>query len=221
MAGCQVDDVYTRRAAVATEEAVHAPSSRADFIVALFKKTDGLAQHGMADYSKILYARSAHQPVQDLVDVTDRLYKNFAEELAGELDLNTWWSSGQGALGFRDDYRSDAEIKADKAIAVLFRKAEAYRPGIVLDKRKASANRIPIALIGKVFCKVDASYASVEVGDNVHDLCNIRSCDEGKRLDESFRRSDWKGIAPAARRSGINTGPDCTSVSLGCYMRRQ
>ena len=40
-----------------------------------------------------------------------------------------------------------------------------YRPGIVLDKRVDSANRLPIALIGKVFCQVSAEFGSVEIGD--------------------------------------------------------
>jgi hypothetical protein len=35
----------------------------------------------------------------------------------------------------------------------------------VLDKQAARANRKPIALLGKVFCKVDASYAAIGVGD--------------------------------------------------------
>jgi hypothetical protein len=40
-----------------------------------------------------------------------------------------------------------------------------YKPGIVLDKQGSQLNRKPIALLGKVYCKVDASYAPIEVGD--------------------------------------------------------
>jgi hypothetical protein len=40
-----------------------------------------------------------------------------------------------------------------------------YKPGIVLDKQSTLGNRSPIALLGKVFCKVDAGPAPVEVGD--------------------------------------------------------
>jgi len=41
-----------------------------------------------------------------------------------------------------------------------------YRPGIVLGAHKASAaNQVQIALIGRVSCKVDASFASIAVGD--------------------------------------------------------
>ena len=39
-----------------------------------------------------------------------------------------------------------------------------YRPGIVLD-RQPDANRCALALSGKVWCKVDADFSPVEVGD--------------------------------------------------------
>lgn len=40
-----------------------------------------------------------------------------------------------------------------------------YRPAIVLDRVSSAEHRAAIALIGKVSCKVDASYAPIEVGD--------------------------------------------------------
>ena len=53
----------------------------------------------------------------------------------------------------------------DKRVAGIVSGAGDYRPGIVLDKQPAKGNRSPIALLGKVFCKVDANYAPVETGD--------------------------------------------------------
>lgn len=53
----------------------------------------------------------------------------------------------------------------DKRVAGVVSGAGKYKPGIVLDKQAANANRKPIALMGKVYCKVDARYASIEVGD--------------------------------------------------------
>jgi hypothetical protein len=40
-----------------------------------------------------------------------------------------------------------------------------YKPGLILDKQESCNNRMPIALMGKVYCKVDASYGAIEVGD--------------------------------------------------------
>ncbi len=53
----------------------------------------------------------------------------------------------------------------DKKVAGIVSGAGDLKPGIVLDKQSESANRIPIALMGKVYCKVDAQYGSIEVGD--------------------------------------------------------
>ena len=39
------------------------------------------------------------------------------------------------------------------------------KPGIVLNKKAAQENGTPVALVGTVFCKVDAQYAAIEVGD--------------------------------------------------------
>jgi len=53
----------------------------------------------------------------------------------------------------------------DKRVAGVISGAGNYKPGLILDKQEASNNRMPIALIGKVYCKVDASYGAIEVGD--------------------------------------------------------
>lgn len=53
----------------------------------------------------------------------------------------------------------------DKRVAGVVSGAGEYKPGIVLDKQDGKSNRMPIALLGKVYCKVDAGYAPIEVGD--------------------------------------------------------
>ena len=53
----------------------------------------------------------------------------------------------------------------DKKVAGVVSGAGDHRPGIVLDKKPSQNNRVPIALLGKVYCKVDADHSSVEIGD--------------------------------------------------------
>jgi hypothetical protein len=53
----------------------------------------------------------------------------------------------------------------DKRVAGVISDAGDYKPGIVLDKRQTPGNRQPIALMGKVFCKVDAQFGPIKVGD--------------------------------------------------------
>jgi hypothetical protein len=53
----------------------------------------------------------------------------------------------------------------DKRVAGIVSGAGDYRPAMVLDRREGAGNRQPIALFGKVCCKVDAQYGPVEIGD--------------------------------------------------------
>lgn len=55
----------------------------------------------------------------------------------------------------------------DRRVAGVVSGAGDYKPGIVLDKQQSSNTRQPIALLGKVFCKVDAQYGAIEVGDQL------------------------------------------------------
>lgn len=53
----------------------------------------------------------------------------------------------------------------DKRVAGVISGAGDVKPGIILDKKHSRGNRLPIALLGKVYCKVDAQYHPIEVGD--------------------------------------------------------
>ncbi len=53
----------------------------------------------------------------------------------------------------------------DRRVAGILSGAGDFRPGIILDKRESSVDRMPLALIGKAYCKVDADSAPIEVGD--------------------------------------------------------
>jgi hypothetical protein len=53
----------------------------------------------------------------------------------------------------------------DNKVAGVVSGAGTYRPGILLDRQQAKRGGLPVALVGKVYCKVDAQYGEVEVGD--------------------------------------------------------
>jgi hypothetical protein len=53
----------------------------------------------------------------------------------------------------------------DKRVAGVLSGAGDYRPGIILGKEQSQHNRLPLALTGKVFCKVDAQYSPIRLGD--------------------------------------------------------
>ncbi len=53
----------------------------------------------------------------------------------------------------------------DTRVAGVVSGAGEYRPAVILDRRETGSPRRPIALIGKVYCKVDAEYGAIAVGD--------------------------------------------------------
>jgi hypothetical protein len=58
-----------------------------------------------------------------------------------------------------------SESAYDKRVAGVISGAGTYRPGLILGKGPSNGNRLPLALIGRVYCKVDAQYGSIAVGD--------------------------------------------------------
>jgi hypothetical protein len=58
-----------------------------------------------------------------------------------------------------------AERAYDKRVAGVISGAGACRPAIVLNRRRAQMKRVPLALVGTVYCKVDSQYGPIEVGD--------------------------------------------------------
>jgi hypothetical protein len=53
----------------------------------------------------------------------------------------------------------------DKKVAGVVSGAGEFRHAIVLDRRPSEEPRVPVALLGKVYCKVDARCSPIEVGD--------------------------------------------------------
>jgi len=58
---------------------------------------------------------------------------------------------GEGAL-------APCQSAYDKRVTGVISGAGDYKPGIVLDKRPSAPNRLPLALLGKVYCKVSTRH---------------------------------------------------------------
>ena len=58
-----------------------------------------------------------------------------------------------------------SECAYDHRVAGVVSGAGDLRPGIVLDRQDGDEHRVPIALVGKVFVKVDASEHAIKAGD--------------------------------------------------------
>ncbi|UCG83544.1 MAG: hypothetical protein JSW38_01625 [Dehalococcoidia bacterium] len=53
----------------------------------------------------------------------------------------------------------------DQKVAGIVSGGNGSKPGIILDKNPSQNARLPVALNGKVYCKVDAQYSPIEIGD--------------------------------------------------------
>jgi hypothetical protein len=53
----------------------------------------------------------------------------------------------------------------DKRVAGVVSGAGNFRPAVILGERERSNDRMTVALVGKVYCKVDAGESPIEVGD--------------------------------------------------------
>ena len=72
----------------------------------------------------------------------------------------------------------------DKRVAGVISGGGEFRPGVTLGKQPSKDNRLPVALVGKVFCKADAEYSPILVGDL---LTTSRTPGHAMRADDPAR----------------------------------
>jgi hypothetical protein len=104
---------------------------------------------------------------QGNVTVTGDIYLPGAD-CAEDFDIGGRGDPGPGTvMVIHEDGKLQESLHAyDKRVAGVLSGAGSHRSGIVLDKHQASVGmRKALALVGKAYCKVDADYAPVEVGD--------------------------------------------------------
>ncbi len=53
----------------------------------------------------------------------------------------------------------------DRRVAGVVSGGGDLKPGVVLDRRPGEWDRVTVAMVGKVYCKVDAGYSPIRVGD--------------------------------------------------------
>jgi hypothetical protein len=91
----------------------------------------------------------------------------FNADCAEEFDVSQLEAAEPGTVMVLDD---DSRLRPsdnpyDTRVAGVVSGAGGYRPAMVLDRKPDDANRTPVALVGKVFCKVDADPAPIRIGD--------------------------------------------------------
>jgi len=87
-------------------------------------------------------------------------------DCAEEFDLaETGVAPGMVMVLTDDGSLAPSEKPYDTRVVGVISGAGSFRPGLILDRRDTGTERAPIALVGKVYCQVDATEKSIRVGD--------------------------------------------------------
>jgi hypothetical protein len=135
----------------------------------------GFSQNGIGMYAKgAKYAAQLDGALQVNGDgtitgsltVADVVLSN-AADFAEDFDVGSVAAAEPGTVMVLDKSGGvqPAECAYDRKVVGIVSGAGDYKPGIILDRRVSSRERRAVALVGKVFCKVDARYGPVAIGD--------------------------------------------------------
>ncbi|RYZ61049.1 MAG: hypothetical protein EOO14_06045 [Chitinophagaceae bacterium] len=86
-------------------------------------------------------------------------------DLAEDFDVTDKTEPGEVMVLTEGGTLTQCSKAYDKKVVGVLSGAGSYKPGIILDKQANSAARKPVAMMGKVYCKVDADTAPIEMGD--------------------------------------------------------
>lgn len=91
----------------------------------------------------------------------------------------------------------------DKKVAGVVSGGNGLNPGIILNKSIKNTKSVPIALSGQVYCKVDAQYSSIEVGDLLTTSQTIGYAMKANDRIEAFGAVIGKALRPLKDGKGL------------------
>jgi hypothetical protein len=126
-------------------------------------------------------------------------------DCAEEFDVEDAAGVGGGAVLVLNDRGGlcVAHRPYDRRVAGVVSGAGGLRPGIVLGREPGVAGRCPVALSGKVFCQVDATYGPIEVGDLLTTSATPGHAMSARDSGRAFGAVLGKAIAPLRAGQGL------------------
>jgi hypothetical protein len=91
----------------------------------------------------------------------------------------------------------------DRRVAGVVSGGGSFAPGIVLDKQRGLADRRPVALLGKVYCKVDAEPGAIAIGDLLTTAATPGHAMKARDPERAFGAVIGKALAPLANGRGL------------------
>jgi hypothetical protein len=91
------------------------------------------------------------------------------QDCAEDFDIGLCTNAEPGSVMALDErgLLQESRHAYDKKVAGVISGAGEFKPGLILGREKgqSDSHRVAVALLGKVYCKVDAQHAPIEVGD--------------------------------------------------------
>jgi hypothetical protein len=97
---------------------------------------------------------------------------------------------------------AESRMPYDRKVAGVVAGAGTYRPAIVLDQQ-SDTQRVAISLIGKAFCKVDAAYGEIEIGDLLTSSPSAGHAMKASDREKAFGTIVGKALRPLAAGRGM------------------
>ena len=158
-------DGWGLQAESATNEAIHA-STKAPLAPAIAAFNDNPEGTGAAIFARKAGTAGFAGVFEGRVRVTGEI-EMVNGDCAEEFDIDGAAPVEPGTvMALGDDGSLHACARAhDTGVVGVVSGAGTYQPALVLDRQHTGRVRQPIALIGKVYCKVDADLAPIAIGD--------------------------------------------------------
>jgi len=200
--GNSVDGVGVWATSVNSEGVHSETKSTVTAAIAAFQKNP--ASNSAALYAKHDGNRTAAFFEGNLV-ITGHIEFSEAADCAEDFDISADSCAEPGTVMTLDEEGNLRECcqPYDKRVVGVVSGAGFYKPGLVLDKQQSQNTRKPIALLGKVFCKVDAQFGSIGVGDL---LTTSPTIGHAMRIDDPFKAFGsviGKALRPQAEGQGL------------------
>jgi hypothetical protein len=128
-----------------------------------------------------------------------------ASDFAEDFDVEASGAVEPGMVMALDDKGalSPCVNSYDRRVAGVISGAGDYRPGLILDRQKTSPGRLPLALVGKVFCKVDADHGPIDIGDLLTTSPTLGHAMKAADPAQAFGAVIGKALRPLASGRGL------------------
>lgn len=91
----------------------------------------------------------------------------------------------------------------DRRVAGVISGAGNYHSGIVMDSRQGHPHRTTVALTGKVYCRIDANYSPVDVGDLLTTSATLGHAMKATDPSRAFGATLGKALQPLKAGTGL------------------